>query len=484
MVQSLRPWKTIIQLDFNAVQAVYLQIAEGIVREIKTGRLKPGAALPGTRLLADDLQVNRKTVILAYEHLILEGWLEAVAQKGTFVPRSLPDFTRPVATGEPFSFRHPRITIDSPHPPNTIVFDTGLPDVRLTPVRDLAKAYKRILEQKARWRLLGYGFSQGAPALRQAIATMLNHQRGMSVGPDELCITRGSQMALYLAAHSLLGAGDLVLMEMPGYLPTWEALESTGAQILPIPVDDKGLVTTELEKHCQTGRVKAIYVTPHHQFPTTVSMKMERRLHLISLSNKYGFAILEDDYDHEYHFEGKSLMPLASQQHAMNVIYIGSLSKVIAPAMRIGYIAGPASFIAALTKMRSIIDMQGDPTMEQAIAELMDSGAIARHSRKASAVYAQRRQLMEQLLQEHLGKYISYQKPDGGLGYWVKFHPEIDVMILTANLRKKGIAVFSPENMYYTGKAPNALRLGFSSLNEEELKDGIEKIAKTVKALR
>jgi GntR family transcriptional regulator/MocR family aminotransferase len=480
MVQMLRPWNTILTIDFNHELSVYQQIADGIVAEIKKGRLKQGAPLPGSRVLAADIGVNRKTVVLAYEALIAEGWLETADKKGTFVAASLPGFKKQQDRSvSNFEFKRPDPAWPSSAGATSslIIFNDGLPDVRLAPLDELAKAYKRIFQQKARWRMLGYGHEQGEERLRIALAAMLSYKRGMNVGKEDICITRGSQMALYLTAHTLLEPGDKVAMENPGYLPAWQTFSGAGAGIIHIGVDDKGMIVDELEQVCRNKRIKAVYVTPHHQFPTAVSMKMERRLKLIELSSRYGFAIIEDDYDHEYHFDARSLLPLASHEHAANVIYISSLSKLVAPAVRIGLITGPVGFIRSLAQLRALIDRQGDTIMEQAIAELMEEGAINRHAKRAAAIYEQRRDTMDQCLGTYLGGKVTYAKPEGGLAYWVRFNKELSTEDLARKLLKKGISVIPTERFSFNGKPLNALRLGYASLSPSELEEGMRLMA-------
>ncbi|WP_160715119.1 PLP-dependent aminotransferase family protein [Chitinophaga solisilvae] len=479
----LRPWKTMLQINLEDDVAVYQQIADGIIAEIKKGRLKPGTALPGSRILAADIGVNRKTVVLAYEALTAAGWLESAHKKGTFVAAELPEVKQRTATATVnFEFHaHDGFFAAAPAAKRKLItFNDGLPDVRLAPLDELARSYRRIFQQKARWRMMGYGHVQGEERLRIAIADMLAHKRGMNIQPGQLCITRGSQMALYLTARTIIRTGDTVVMECPGYFPAWQTFRDAGADMLPLGVDEKGLKVDELESLCRRRRIKAVYVTPHHQFPTAVTMKMDRRLQLLALSNKYGFAVIEDDYDHEYHFESKSLLPLASHEHAANVIYISSLSKLVAPAVRVGYVAGPPAFIEALSKLRAIIDRQGDTIMEQAIAELMEDGAIARHARRAAAVYRERHALMNQYLQQYLAGKADWRIPEGGLAYWVTFLRKINTEKIARQLLDKGVAVIPTEPFAFDGKPLHALRLGFASLTPRELKEGLRIIGSVI----
>ncbi len=486
MGQMLRPWKTILTLDLQSERAVFQQIADGIVSEILKGRLQPGTPLPGSRVLADDVGVNRKTVVLAYEQLIDEGWLSTAYKKGTFVSEKLPEVKRKdrkaghQKTPATFSFNTMEVPASAPivaTGKKGIVFDDGLPDVRLAPMEELARACKRIFLQKTRWRLMGYGSEKGEETLRVALVAMLAHDRGLSFAADQICVTRGSQMALYLTAHTLLKPGDVVAIEDPGYFAAAQMFRQAGATIEPVPLDEQGIRTDYLEALCKRKKIKAVYVTPHHQFPTTVSMKADRRLALVALSNQYGFAIIEDDYDHEFHFGTRSLLPLASQEQAGNVIYISSLSKIVAPALRIGYVTGPPAFINALAALRKILDRQGDTVMENAVAELMESGIIRRHTRKAFAIYSERRAHMDYCLQQYLQDKVHYQLPEGGLAFWVPFTTPQSSTALAAALLQKGVQITATEPFYMREPASGALRLGYASLTPEEMEEGMQRIA-------
>ncbi len=489
MGQMLRPWKTILELELDAPKAVFQQIADGIIEEIQKGRLRPGTPLPGSRELAADLGVNRKTVVLAYEELLAEGWLSSVPKKGTFVSEKLPDPKRqapggpvpPVASTfsyNVFTYTKPLIPVHAKAP---IVFGDGMPDVKLAPLDELARAYRRVFGQKARWKLMGYGNAKGEERLLTALGQMLRYDRGMRAEAENLCVTRGSQMALYLTAQTLVKPGDTVAVENPGYDAVWQSFRHAGAVLEPVPVDEQGICTAALEKLCKRKPIKAVYVTPHHQYPTSVTMKAGRRMQLVNLSNQYKFAIVEDDYDHDYHFGPRSLLPLASCGQAANVIYISTLSKLVAPAIRLGYVAGPKDFIDSLANLRKLIDRQGDAVMEQAVAELLEEGEIRKHARRALNVYRERQEAMATYLHRYLGDQVTFQQPEGGLAFWVKFKRPTDVQELAEALLKKGVKIASCGAYSFDGKPLNAVRLGYATLTVAELEEGI-KIMRSVLA--
>lgn len=467
----LRPWKLRIDIDLNCDRAVYIQIADAIIAEVKNGKLAGGSALPGSRQLAGELGVNRNTVVEALDVLLAEGWLVSKERKGTFVAENLP-----VLQGKTIIPR--RIKSSTPTSVPRIVFDDGWPDSKLAPIDELARAYRQIFSRKGRWQMMGYGNSLGDPGFREALVQMLNFKRGLRISTEQLCVTRGSQMATYMAAQCLIEKGDYVLVENPGYKPAWEALRQAGAELLPVSVDEEGLIVAEIEKYLKRHkRIKAIFTTPHHQFPTTVTLSLQRRAALISLSNQHGFTIIEDDYDNEFHFGQRPILPLSSYENIQNYVYIGSLSKVVAPALRIGYLVSNKDFIKKVSLLRKIIDVQGDSIMEHAVLQLINDGEIKRHLRRATAYYKGKRDFFEALVQEHLQDKVVFRKPEGGLAFWLALPKKTNVNQLADKLLMQSVQILPPENFSFKETIPG-LRLGYCSLTEKQIREGIITIGK------
>lgn len=298
-------------------------------------------------------------------------------------------------------------------------FDDGLPDTSCAPMEEIARAYRRIFNRKARWLVMNLASEFGDEKFRALISNMLNQSRNMRSSLSEVCITRGSQMALFLTAHCLLRTGDVVLVENPGFKLAWKAFEHAGARLIPVQVDDEGINVEEVEAILKKEDVKAIYLTPHHQYPTTVTLSLSRRLKLIELSNTHGFTIIEDDYDNVFHFSQRRVMPISSYEpmDKDKYIYIGTLSKLIAPAIRIGYIASSPDFIDKVGQLRKIIDIQGDTIMEQSIMELFLDGDNRRHQKRMLTYYNRKRDYFATLLDNHLHDKVIYKRPDGGLAF-------------------------------------------------------------------
>ncbi|MGJ1410001.1 PLP-dependent aminotransferase family protein [Sphingobacterium thalpophilum] len=472
----LRPWNLTITIDRHSAKAIYLQIAASISADIQSGRLSSGTALPSSRALATQLGVNRNTVVEALQLLLSEGWLESQQRRGIFVAKELP----PLYSGSTVDG-----TADTPQSHLRIVFDDGNPDTRIAPIDQLARAYRQIFKRSARWKMMGYAEPCGHADFRQAIADMLNQERDMRVTKDHLCVTRGSQMATYLIAQCLLEPGDSILVESPGYCTAWKIFEHRGARLIEIPVDADGILVDEILPHLTAAtNVKALYLTPHRQYPTTVTLSSHRRSQLIQLSNAFGFTIIEDDYDYEFNFEQPPVFPLAASPVLQHSIYIGTLSKVVAPALRIGYLVSKSEqLLRNIAALRYLIDIQGDNIMEQAILELIRDGTIRRHIRKATDHYRQKRDLMVRLLEEHLQDHVHVHIPEGGLAVWLSFKHQVDWTLLFKKLKRKSIQIPHPDN-YGKSDSYGGLRLGYGSLSEELIEEGISELAQILKHAR
>jgi len=483
----LRPWDLRIAIDRDLAVPAYLQIAHAIMEAIRQGRLAPGSALPGTRELAVLVGVNRKTIQQSYEELMAQGWLTTEAKRGTFVSALLPlvepETSAAAPAGASAAFPLRRVAPNLPFQPagaGVLMFDDGAPDTRLMPAALVARAYRRALLEGSRRNRLGYGDPRGSLRLRQAVADMLNADRGLSCTAETICMTRGSQMGIYLAARLLGAPGDTVVIEHLSYPPAREAFKAAGAAIAAVGLDEQGMKIEELEAACKEHPVRAVYVTPHHQFPTTVVMPPERRIRLLALAEQYNFAIVEDDYDHEFHFTHRPMLPLASAHGWGKLLYIGSLSKLLSPSLRIGYIAAAPEVISRAAAEIMMIDRQGDPVTEAAAADIMISGALKSHTRKVLRIYAQRRECLAAALSAKLGDRVEVTLPQGGLALWVNFAPGIDLEALAPKLRAQKIAITPGQAFATNGYGTNGARLGFGSMNEAELQDAVGRLARAL----
>jgi GntR family transcriptional regulator/MocR family aminotransferase len=470
----LRPWELVFEFERVAHIALHLQIAEALVNEIRRGRLVRGTALPGTRVLAGVLDVNRKTVSLAYDELKAQGGISSQARRGTFVSAEVPRSAWPEegmqrggADADPGA--HARTT-QAPHGRHTArELTEGDPDTRLIPFAVLSRAFHRTIVTMTRASQLGYGDARGAPALRTAIATMLRMERGLDISADNVCLVRGSQMGIFLAARLLIRPGDCVVFESLSYPPARAAFASCGAQVLHVAHDAEGPLPDALETLCARHRVRAVFVTPHHQFPTTVTMTVARRAVLLALAERFDFSIIEDDYDHEFHFEEGAPLPLAHRDRAGRVLYVGSLSKVLAPGLRLGYLIASRETVERCADEIMLIDRQGNALTELAVADLMGTGELRRHILRAQRVYRSRRDHAVSAVREHFGNDVDFDVPAGGLALWIRLHPRIDVDGFEREARGHGVSLLTSRLFSADGRAEPAFRLGYGSLDEAEL---------------
>ena len=481
-------WDFAVDVRRDAAHPPFLQIARTLVADIQRGRLRPGDRLPGSRTLARSIGVHRNTVLAAVAELMAEGWLEAAPGRGTFVARAIPDLRgRPfsrrlgvrvhVPTRVAFALPAMPVAYQQPNlPRGTLNLSSGAPDVRLVPAGAIGRAYRRALARRSA-DLLAYGDTGGHPDLRAGLASMLTNTRGLAVGGEDVFVTRGSQMALTLVARALVRPGDVVAVEQVGYRPAWEAFRAAGATIVPVRVDDDGIDVEALRTLARRTALRAIYVTPQHQYPTTVTLKAARRVALLALARAQRMAIIEDDYDHEFHYDGRPVLPLASADDAGVVVYIGTLSKVLAPGLRIGYLAAPQPVLRSVAALRSLLDIQGDLATEAAVAALIDDGELQRHIARARRVYANRRQILADSLRRAFGERVEFSQASGGMALWVRFSMRVDFDLWARRSVERGVSWYAGRRYAFDGRPLPFARLSFAWLNERELPEAVKRMA-------
>ena len=474
---------------------MFLRIARAVADDVRRGRLRAGAPLPGTRALAESLGVNRNTAVAAYHELVAEGWATTRPGGGTFVARSVPE-----PRGRPFSrtlrpealARAPHFALDgdaappiggppfaAPLPRGTLSLAGGVPDGRLLPVRLIARAWRTALTARGGHDALAYGDPRGDPRLRAAVAELVRERRGVPARPEEVLVVRGSQMALAILARTIVPPGGAVAVEAIGYPPAWAAFERAGARVVPVPVDAHGLDVGALADLAKRERIRAVYVTPHHQYPTTVTLAPGRRSALLDLARRERIAIIEDDYDHELHYEGRPVLPLASADVHGSVVYVGTLSKVLAPGLRLGYVVAPAPVIERLARERFVVDRQGDHIGERAAAELIEDGTVARHVRRVRRIYADRRDRLVELLTSALGDRVEVTVPSGGMALWVRVRlPPARVVTWEQRAFEEGVAFVAGERLAFDRRPIPFARFGFAPLDADEAREAVRRLAR------
>lgn len=478
--------ESLVQINKASSVPVYQQIANSIIAQIRRGTLKPESALPGSRVLADALNVHRKTVVAAYDELYAQSWVDSYPRRGIFVAKNLPDIT-PKALQQGihpdniphqthFSVDENRVPLSSfnkTHPPYSLVINDGFPDTRLAPIELLAREYRRFGNYQFTSKYLMYGPEQGSESLRFELAKFLAETRGIKVGMENIQVTKGVQMAMYLTAQVLLAKGDVVIVPEPGYPMANDIFAYAGAQLAFAPVDECGMDLNAVEDICKKQKVRLLYVIPHHHRPTTVTLSAERRMQLLELAMKYRFAILEDDYDYDYHYTSSPVLPLASADYYGSVIYVGSFAKTIAPGIRVGFVAAPQNLVVQLARLRRMIDRQGEQLLEEALANLLKNGDIGRHLKKTNKIYHERRDAFCSLLQEQLGDHVSFKIPGGGFAVWMQYLNGLNAKAIAAKAAEMGLSVSDGEDYFARSVNTEFIRLGFASLNLKEQEEGV-----------
>ncbi|WP_165903880.1 PLP-dependent aminotransferase family protein [Hymenobacter gummosus] len=473
------PYQSLILLDRHASIPLTQQITTAFIDLIQRGTLPPRAKLPGSRQLAQLLAVSRQTVVVALEDLQAQGWIEQLPSKAATVgarrpgaaPEPLAPPTSALAARAGFAFEPVRRPA-TPGPSGRagLQLGGGAPDARLVPLQALARNY-RAASRRAQRRpeLLGYGSPYGQRRLREQLAHYLHDTRGVPAGADNVFVTRGSTMALYLLTELLVQPGDAVAVGARSYSEADAIFQRRGARLQRVPVDADGLDTDALAALCRRERVRLVYVTPHHHYPTTVTLAAHRRRQLLALAATHDVVVLEDDYDFDYHYDGAPILPLASADRSGRVLYIGSLSKVLAPAYRIGYIVGPPDVLAALAPLRTLLDQLGDPLLELAVAELFADGGLQLHLQRSTRAYHERRDAFCAALQARLAPWFSFEPPAGGLAVWGSFAEEINLARLAADCARQGLLIGDGQAYRRPDDVRAHLRLGFAAHTPAEL---------------
>ena len=253
---------------------------------------------------------------------------------------------------------------------------------------------------------------------------------------------------------------------------------------MPVPVDAHGLDVDALTRLTETTRVRAVYLTPHHQYPTTVTLSAGRRLALLDLARRRDIAIIEDDYAHEFHYDGRPVLPLASADREGFVIYIGTLAKILAPGLRIGYMVGPADLLKRAAVERFCLDIQGDHVLEHAVAELFEDGEVMRHARRARRIYEGRRDFMVELLRKRLGGALSVTTPPGGIALWANVAPDVSAAAWAARALELGVFVVAGAHFSFSRSPLPNWRLGFAAYDERGLGEAVEILAQALRDVR
>lgn len=478
-----------LALDPQAAAPLQRQLYAALRGAILEGRLAPGVRLPGTRPLAESLDVSRTTVALVFDQLRAEGYLQGLARTGTFVARVLPDAHLRVAavragarsrrasgetvvattgTAAPASLTSQRgamlaslsITSSPMHgSTGARAFRLGTPALDHFPLqlwgRLLARRWRRLTAAQ-----LAYAEPHGHPPLRAAIADYVAQARAVVCEPEQVIVVSGAQQAFDLCARVLLDPGDVAAVEDPGYRGTRGALLAAGAVLAPIPVDADGLEVARLEALPVAPRLAC--VTPSHQFPLGVTLSAARRLALLQWARHHRSWVVEDDFDSEYRFRGRPLPSLQGMDHDGRVVYVGTFSKTLFPALRLGYLIAPPALVEPFARARAVLDRHPSSLEQAVLADFIAEGHFARHVRRMRGLYAERQETLLRLLAERASAWLEAEPVDAGMHLVGWLREGLDDAMLAARALARGVVASPLGALSIAPAARGALMLGFA----------------------
>lgn len=480
----------LLRLHPDVTMPLYQQLIAALREAIVGGHLAPGMRLPSSRDLAATHKLARNTVVAAYQHLTMEGYLEVRERSGYYVSQELPDAALQAArvqveTGEVTpairlsSWAQAMMTMEGPASADRLPFDfrQSFPGHGGFPYQEWREHLIRSLEM-ASPRMLDYGDDPaGYQPLREAIADYAARSRGVVCDPDQVVITTGTRQSTDLLIRTVLNPGDAVGMEEPGYPGARQCLTAFGAQVVPIPVDERGMRVDSLE---QAGPLRLVYVTPSNQYPTGVTLDLSRRLSLLDWAWRTGALVVEDDYDGEFRYEGRPLQSLQGLDKGRRVIYLGTFAKSIAPALRLGYLIVPKPLIAPMTRGKWLADRETAFLPQAALASFINESGLERHLRRLRPLFKRRRDAFLAALSRYLPT-AQYGEVCAGMHLMITLREVrnlADETNLIKQACKEGIGLQSARACFVEPPASGRFLFWFSHLEESRMQEGIQRLAR------
>lgn len=479
-----------IALDQGSAQPLNRQLYFAIREAILDARLQPGTRLPSTRALADDLAVSRNTVMAAFEQLFAEGYIEGRVGAGSFVSRELPEETlharAALVAGKGKGGSAPGLSARGAYLASLReegsrprAFSPGLPELAAFPFEEWARLLAKYWRDPPRSFLIG-GDPAGHKPLREAIAHYLGAARAVSCTPDQVFVVSGAQQALDLTARVLIDPGDTVWIEEPGYPGLRGALIASGAVLAPVPVDAEGL---DVEAgRAIAARARMACVSPSHQYPLGATMSLSRRLALLEWASAADAFVLEDDYDSEYRYAGKPLAALQGLDADGRVVYVGTMSKVMFPGLRLGYMVVPAHLVPAFRAVRGLADTHPPMIIQPALAEFIEAGHLSAHIRRMRALYADRQRLLIEASREHLAPWLSVEPDEAGMHLVATLRAGMDDRTVTRLAREHGVEAPALSSYYRSLPPRQGLLLGYAGVGEGEIGSATRRLAEACAA--
>lgn len=481
----------VLAIDRSSDKPLYRQVYERYRDAIVERRLRAGDRLPSTRSLAVELGISRLPVLNAFEQLLAEGYCESRTGSGTYVAATLPgDPPRSTAQrdagAQPAPQPGPRTVSGSlalrHAPPRWLggagAFHIGQPALEHFPFR----AWSALVSRHARHldpTRLRYGSAAGTKAFREAVARYLRAARGVSCSPDQIMATSGSQQALELVARVLLAPGSRVWIEEPGYWGARQALHVAGARLVPVPVDHEGLdVAAGIAR---SPRARAVFVTPSHQFPLGATLSASRRLQLLDWARQTGAWVIEDDYDSEYRYEIQPVAALQALDRDARVIYIGTFSKVLSPALRVGYLVLPPDLVESFAAARFAMDICPPPFFQSVLADFLDEGHFARHVRRTRQLYRERRGALVAALRDEAAGALEVLGVQAGTHLVARLPDDANDVAVSERATALGLAMMPLSSCYLGQPDRQGLVLGYGAVPAEEIPEAVSRLRRALR---
>lgn len=454
---------------------------------ILDGRLKSGLRLPSTRTLADQHGVSRNTAVAAYELLLSEGYVTSRAGAGNYVSDLIRVMSsKPAARLDPASDTrlspYSRATAESQPMPSKwrpqFNFEVGVPDMSQFRFDLWHRLATRSIRSMSR-NPSRYGNSQGQYPLRAAIARHVSFTRAVACSADSIVVTNGAQQAFDLLARTLVTPGKTtVAVESPGYLPTQSALAAAGAKIVPVRVDDEGMCIDEIP-----AEARVVSVTPSHQFPLGCVLSAARRAALIEFARKRKAVVIEDDYDGEFRFGGRPLDALQTLDRSESVFYVGTFTKSLFPALRIGFVVAPPWALPALVAAKQRADRHCDVLVQDTLTAFITEGHLARHVRKMRSIYAERRQRLCDVMEKDFAQWLRPIPGIAGLHMAMLARPAVDPEAVVEEARRAEIHVHSLRTYGGGCSGPAGLLFGYGAIDLEGIDEGLARLRRVMLGL-
>lgn len=475
-----------LNLDHQSSIPLYEQLYSELKQRILQGRLASGSKLPSSRQLMDVLGVGRNTIVSALEQLVAEGYLVTKKGAGTFVQKELPDDvlrhgdnSTEISPIESFRYPFSDLVFGLPEDKRLMkaeysAFSLGLPSLPEFPHKHWRRLWQKYEDHTYRENR-GYQDHAGFASLRSGIAEYLRSSRACHCRAEQILITSGAQQGLDLIARLFINPGDPVVIEEPGYIGARRALQAAGAHLIPVPLDRDGLSIEALKQI--NMKPKLIYVTPSHQYPMGMTMPIARRLELLEWASANQCVVIEDDYDGEFYFNKRRVVSLQGLDKKGCVVYLGSFSKVLYPALRLGYLLLPESLVDVVKKLKSVTQGFTHWTSQVVVADFIESGAFSRHLKKMRMLYQGKYQILEEAIKTELPDAFNIDYQGAGMHTVLSLPKQIDDQLLAQSCLNQNI-ILNPLTDYYLEKPmQKGLCLGFACAHEEEIADKISCIA-------